>query len=180
MEDHAPGFDPQAEQGLHPEAPPQAPGPGRRTVVRRLSVLLVLALAGFTLAAWALVRFDLPAGLLSLSSGPSLVVRNHLEALNRGEVRGAYNFFSPKYRTRIPYEDYRDLVGQHPAMFQTVQMEISGRRTRWGRIELETRLLTADGRWYRARFALIRAQGRWWIDAVRWRLDAERRTWVST
>jgi hypothetical protein len=63
----------------------------RRSIRRNLSLLLSLSLAAFVLTSWILVRVEAPFGIFL--SGPQEIVRAQLRALDRGELRPAYDMF---------------------------------------------------------------------------------------
>jgi hypothetical protein len=140
----------------------------RRRLQRRLQALLVAGIAAFALCTWFLVTQQGPLTEWLWSAGPSRVVRSHLEALNRGEPRAAYALFSVKYREEIPLAAYERMVASHRDMFRSRQVEFSRPAVAPDRTVVETRLLAANGRVYVARFTLVLADGRWWIDRVRW------------
>jgi hypothetical protein len=140
----------------------------RARLLRRLRALLGLGLAAFTLAAWSLARTDDFAAWLPFGPGPSRTVRQHLEALNRGELRTAYGFFSPQYQRKVSFDVFHQLVVTHRAMFRTRQVSLYDRERDAEHAVLESRLLSADGERYVARFTLVRREGRWWIDDIRW------------
>jgi hypothetical protein len=145
----------------------------RRAVLRRLRVLLLLTLAGFTLITWMLVRAENPLAHFAFGPGPSLTVRRHLEALNRGELKTAYQLFSTSYREQVPFESYHQLVVTHWRMFHTQVTAFDQREAAAGRAVLDTHLVAADGERYLARFTMVRAEGRWWIDDLRWTTDSD-------
>ena len=147
----------------------------RRRLLRRLLALLVGGGLAFVLTIWVLVRVENPASLLAFGSGPSSVVRAHLAALNRGDLRTAYELFSAHYRKQIPFEAYHELVATHREMFRTRELEFRSSEVTEKRAVLETRLLAADGERYLARFTMVRLAGRWWIDDVRWGAEPRRR-----
>lgn len=140
----------------------------RRMMLRRMRIVLVGALAAFCLAAWLMVRND--GSLLAWLgiSGPSRVVRQHLEALNRGEAREAYGFFSVKYRGVIPLPAYEDMISSHRAMFRTRVLGTQTPSQGEGYAVVDMRLAASSGAHYVARFTLVQIEGRWWIDQVRW------------
>jgi hypothetical protein len=140
----------------------------RRLLLFRLRLLLLAGLASFVLVTWWLVRTDGARGLLALDPGPSITVRQHLEALNRGDLRHAYNFFSEHYRQDVSFAMYHELVATHWQMFRTRQASYRRADDPTGRTVLLAELLSADGERYVARFTLVRGAGRWWIDDLRW------------
>ncbi len=133
----------------------------RRKLWRRLMMLLVAGGAAFGITTWILVRLDNPVGPLGLKSGPAAVV-------NRGELRAAYELFSRRYRQQVSFEAYRELVVTHRRMFRTRELRFSRHEESGARAVLETHMRAEGGARYVARFTLIRAQGRWWIDDLRW------------
>ena len=182
MDDSSPisPFEPElvafSELDFHEEAARRA----REKARRRLKRLLALGCALFTLIVWLFVRSENPAGIFSLAPSPARIVRQHLEALNRGQLREAYLLFSQHYRSEVPFEAYHELVVTHSAMFRTRIVSVSSTETSGNRVVLETRLLAADGERYRARFTLVRSGDRWWIDDLRWGADSGRRYIIST
>jgi hypothetical protein len=148
-------------------------------LLRRLVALLIVGGVAFVLTTWTLVRVGDPASLLPFGPGPSSVVRAHLQALNRGELRAAYELFSARYRKQVSFEAYRELVATHWTMFRTHQLASRSRAESRDRAVLETHLLGSDCERYLARFTLVRAEGRWWIDDIRWRAEPARRRLVE-
>jgi hypothetical protein len=146
-------------------APASDPAP-RRTV-RRLGILLGAGLLAFAATVWMLVRVEWPLAPAS-SAGARRTVRAHLDALNRGQYRTAYSYFSARYRDRVPFAAYEQVVAHHPDAFRTQGVEFGALEQRGGRIQLEARLISSSGEHFVARFALVQAGGRWWIDGVRW------------
>ena len=147
----------------------------RRNLLRRLGALLVAGSVAFTLTTWTLVRLENPMRYLPFGPGPASVVRQHLEALNRGELRAAYDLFSAEYRAHVPFEAYHQLVITHREIFRTREVRFGSPTTLRQRTVVETHLLAADGEHYVARFTLLRAEGRWWIDDLRWGADRSQR-----
>ena len=143
----------------------------RRGLLRRLMALLTASGVAFALTTWTLVRYDDPFGLLGWGArpaGPTDVVKAHLEALNRGELRAAYALFSQRYREQVSFEKYRRLMLANRQMFRTREIRVSRKQESDERAVLETQLLAEGGERYQARFTLVRAEGRWWIDDLRW------------
>jgi hypothetical protein len=157
-----------------PAEPPPHPEEGwRRTLRRRLMVLLGVGCLAFAGTTWLLVRDEASLGLSRLASRPSSVVRAQLAALNRGDLRSAYDLFSAKYRGQVSFEAFHQLVVTHRSMFRTRQVHI-GRDTESGeRALLETHLVTEGGQRYMARYTLVRAEGRWWVDDLHWGSEPE-------
>ena len=139
---------------------------------RRLMALVAAGGAAFALTTWLLVRFENPLARLGAGESPAGVVKAQLEALKRGELRAAYELFSREYRRRVPFEAYRELVVTHRRMFRTREVRFSSREETGERATLETHTLTESGERYVARFTLARAEGRWWIDDLRWGAEA--------
>jgi hypothetical protein len=152
----------------------------RAKSLRRLKRLLVFGCALFTLTVWLFIRLEMPPGYFSLMPGPARVVRQHLEALNRGQFREAYQLFSPNYQREVSFELYRQLVVTHAAMFHTRLISVRSPLSSANRVVLEARLLSSDGERYLARFTLVRAGDRWWIDDLRWGADPGRRHIIAT
>jgi hypothetical protein len=151
----------------------------REQSLRRLKHLLIFGCVLFTLAIWMLVRLEHHGKLSLFAPGPTRIVRQQLEALNRGEFRDAYLLFSRRYRDQVSFDLYHELVVTHSAMFRTRIVSVSHQETHGNRIVLDTRVLASDGERYVARFTLVRMENRWWIDDLRWNADWERRNIIS-
>ena len=155
---------------------PASPSPDvrRRGLLRRLLALTAASGLAFALTTWLLVRVENPASLLPFGLEPSSVVRAHLEALNRGDLRGAYGMFSQHYRAQVSFEAYHKLVVSHRQMLRAREVEFSSREESPERAVLDAHLVAADGERYLARFTMVRVAGRWWIDDIRWSAERSR------
>jgi hypothetical protein len=158
----------QAAVAAHEDA-----GLRRRGFRHNLFLLLSLALAAFILTSWILVRLDAPFGFFS--SGPQEIVRAQLRALDRGELRPAYDMFSPRYRGQVSFDTWHELFVTHWRMFHADVVRSETPAYSGPGVTLEIYLRGADDRDYRARFTLIRTDGRWWIDDVHWTEEADER-----
>jgi Domain of unknown function (DUF4864) len=148
----------------------------RRNFRRNLFASLVLALVAFTLTSWILVRVDSPFGILV--TGPQEVVRAQLRALDRGELKPAYDLFSARFRSHVSFDAWHELCISHWQMFHSNVVRADQPEPKGGGVFLEIYLRGADDTHYRARFTVIRANGRWWIDDVHWMQEpAVRETW---
>jgi hypothetical protein len=162
--------------------PPAAPGMEEESRKRRLRhtllLFLSLTLSAFVLTAWILVRMDSPFGLLS--TGPQEIVRAQLRALDRGQLRPAYDMFSARYRQQVSFDVWHELIITHWRMFHAEVLR-AGKPAQTGpSVTLEIHLRSSDDKEYRARFTLIRFAGRWWIDDVHWAEEAGGRNTVRT
>jgi hypothetical protein len=138
----------------------------RRSFRRNLALLLSFSLAAFVLTTWILVRVDSPFG--AFSTGPQEVAQAQLRALDRGELRPAYDMFSARYREQVSFDVWHELVITHWRMFHAEVLRAGTPAQSGPRVTLEIHLRGADDNEYRARYTLIRLEGRWWIDDVHW------------
>jgi hypothetical protein len=145
----------------------------RRSFRRRFALLLSLAVAAFALTTWIMVRVDVPFG--SLFTGPQEVVRAQLRAIGRDEFRPAYDMFSARYREQVSFDAWHELCVSHWRMFHGSVVRAETPEASGPGVKLEIYLRGADDKDYRARFTLIRAGGRWWIDDVHWSEEPEER-----
>ena len=150
----------------------------RRTFRHNLLFLFSLTLAAFISTAWILVRVDLPFGVSS--TGPQEIARAQLRALDRGELRPAYDLFSARYRERVSFDAWHELIVTHWRMFHAEVLRTSVPAQSGSRATLEIYLRAADEKEYRARFVLIRLEGRWWIDDVHWAEEGPERDFVRS
>jgi len=145
----------------------------QRNFRHTLFVLLGLTLAAFILTAWILVRVDSPFGVFP--SGPQEIVRAQLRALDHGELRPAYDMFSPRYRGQVSFDTWHELFVTHWRMFHAEVVRAETPAFRGPGVTLEIYLHGADDKEYRARFTVVRTDGRWWIDDVHWMQEADER-----
>jgi hypothetical protein len=150
----------------------------KRSFRHNLFLLLSLALAAFILTAWILVRVDAPFG--TFSTGPQEIVRAQLRALDRGELRPAYDMFSPRYRGQVSFDSWHELFVKHWRMFHADVVRAETPAISGPGVTLEIYLHGADDKDYRARFTLIRTDGRWWIDDVHWTQEPDQRDFSRT
>jgi hypothetical protein len=150
----------------------------RRSFRHNLFLLLSLALAAFILTAWILVRVDAPFGIFA--TGPQEIVRAQLRALDRGELRPAYDMFSPRYRGQVSFDTWHELFVKHWRMFHADVVRADTPAISGPGVTLEIYLHGADDKDYRARFTLIRTDGRWWIDDVHWTQEPDARDFSRT
>ena len=150
----------------------------RRSFRHNLFLLLSLTLAAFILTAWILVRVDAPFGIFS--TGPQEIVRAQLRALDRGELRPAYDMFSPRYRGQVSYDSWHELFITHWRMFHADVVRTETTSIGGPGVTLDIYLHGADDKDYRARFTLARVDGRWWIDDVHWTQEADERDFSRT
>jgi hypothetical protein len=167
-----------AEDGRVADAAHEDASMRRRGFRPNLFLLLSLALVAFTLTSWVLVRVDAPFGIFS--TGPQEIVRAQLRALDRGELRPAYNMFSARYRGQVSFDTWHELFITHWRMFHADVVRSETPSTSGPGVTLEIYLHGADDRDYRARFTLIRTDGRWWIDDVHWTEEADQRDFSRT
>ena len=171
--------------GVAPEwnaPPPAAHGVDESSRKRRLRhnllLFLSLSLAAFVLTAWILVRVDSPAAIFS--TGPQEIVRAQLRALDRGELRPAYDMFSARYRQQVSFDVWHELIITHWRMFHADVLRAGEPAQTGPGVTLEIHLRGADDKDYRARFVLIRFEGRWWIDDVHWAEESDEQNTVRT
>jgi hypothetical protein len=150
----------------------------RRSFRHNLFLLLSLTLAAFILTSWILVRVDAPFGIFS--TGPQEIVRAQLRALDRGELRPAYDMFSPRYRGQVSFDTWHELFVKHWRMFHADVVRAETPAISGPGVTLEIYLHGADDKDYRARFTLIRTDGRWWIDDVHWTQETDERDFSRT
>jgi hypothetical protein len=150
----------------------------RRNFRHNLFLLLSLSLAAFILTAWILVRVDAPFGIFA--TGPQEIVRAQLRALDRGELRPAYDMFSPRYRGQVSFDTWHELFVKHWRMFHADVVRADTPAISGPGVTLEIYLHGADDKDYRARFTLIRTDGRWWIDDVHWTQEPDARDFSRT
>jgi len=150
----------------------------RRSFRHNLLLLLSLTLAAFVLTSWILVRVDSPFGIFS--TGPQEIVRAQLRALDRGELRPAYDMFSPRYRGQVSFDTWHELFVTHWRMFHADVVRAETPAYDGPGVTLEIFLHGADDKNYRARFTLIRTDGRWWIDDVHWTQEPDEHDFSRT
>lgn len=166
------------EQVRSPAAAHEAIALRKQGFRRHLYMLLLLALGAFIFTSWILVHLDAPFG--AYANGPQEVVRAQLRALERGQLRPAYDLFSARYRQQVSFDAWRELVVTHSRMFHADVVRTGTPAQAGPRVNLEIYLHGADEKDYRARFTLIRTGGRWWIDDVHWTETSAERDFSRT
>lgn len=171
-------FQPPDNSGAAAPEPPAMAHPvvrrnrSRAFFLRRLAILLVVAVVGFTLTTWLLVRNQSTIDVGD-SGDPARVVRTQLDAIARGDLRSAYALFSIQFRARVSFLAFHEIIVAHPAIFQAENVELNSQEKSTGRAILDARIESNDGEQFTARFTLVSIQGRWWIDDIRWRHDED-------
>lgn len=140
----------------------------RKRYLRRLSWLMLAGVASFALATWMLVRATGPFGFSRAGSDPLTVVRTELGSLARGDLQSAYAQLSERYRKQVSFDVYNALVASHRRMFLTREYRVTHREEHNGQTLIEAQLTAANGQEFLARFTMIQAAGRWWIDDLHW------------
>jgi hypothetical protein len=163
---------------LQPSAPGVAEALRKRNLRHNLLLLFSLTLFAFALTAWLLVRVDSPRGIFS--SGPQEIARAQLRALDRGDLRPAYDMFSVRYRQQVSFDVWHELIVTHWRMFHAEVLRAGEPAQTGPGVTLEIHLRGSDEKEYRARFILIRLAGRWWIDDVHWSEEADEQNTVRT
>lgn len=164
----------------------------RRALLRRLAALLGTGTLAFTLTTWLLLRHEsrsarsgppVPAapklnGKTPEAGGPEeaagaalRAARAQLEALNQDDIAGAYSYFSPAYRARVPLATFRRLIRAHRDMFHTEEQDVTTRSQSADRVMLDIHVSSDDDEDYVARYTLVRIDGRWCVDNLRWAID---------
>src|SRR3984893_17104502 len=118
----------------------------RRGFLHNLYLLLSLALAAFILTAWILVRVDSPFGIFS--TGPQEIVRAQLLALDRDQLRPAYDMFSARYRQQVSFDVWHQLIVTHWRMFHAEVLRTGEPAQTGPAVTLEIHLRGADERGY--------------------------------
>ena len=154
-------------------------------MLRRLAALLCTGAAAFTLTTWALVqreRHRASAFTESSAQGgatadgqppaqtgnAAATARAQLDSLSRGEVRSAYEMFSPAYRAKVPLEAFKALVSSHRTLFHTEEEEVESTTITPDRTRIDVHLQSENQERYIAHFILARIDGHWFVDDLRW------------
>jgi hypothetical protein len=146
----------------------------RKQFLRRVRWLLVAGVISFVVVSWMLARSTRMGIYGSRAADPLAVVRVELGSLASGDLEAAYAQFSERYRKEVPFEDYHALVSSHRRMFLTRQYRVTRRDEYNGQTFIDAQLTSSTGQHFVARFTLIEAAGRWWIDDLHWEAEAGR------
>jgi hypothetical protein len=139
---------------------------------RRLAILFASSFVAFSLTTWFLARPNNIADAPHAANTAEGVIRQQFEAVSQGEMRVAYALFSPRYRSEVPFETFEETVRAHGAIFRATSVRKESEIETAARAEIKLRLETAGGDRFTARYTLIEIEGRWWIDEMRWHVDA--------
>ena len=96
------------------------------------------------------------------------------------ELRPAYDMFSPRYRGQVSFDSGTNCSSRTGGCFTRTWCARKRRRKSGPGVTLEIYLHGADDKDYRARFTLIRTDGRWWIDDVHWSEEPDERDFSRT
>lgn len=140
----------------------------RARLLRRLRWVLITGVASFALVSWMLVRSLGRGGVAPRGSDAAAVVRVELGALASGDLKSAYDQLSERYRKEVSFEVYHQLVVTHRRVFLTRQYRVTRLEEHADKTFLEAQLTSTNGLHYLARFTLVNAAGRWWIDDLHW------------
>ena len=138
---------------------------------RRATILFATTFAAFSFTTWLLTRTQISSNDSHDASTPEGVVRIQLDALAQGELQIAYAQFSSQYRDEVPFAAFQQIATTHSQMFRANKIAIEELAKNSPREELRVHITSVDGQHYVARYATILIDGRWWIDAMRWRPD---------
>lgn len=152
--------------------PPALYSPSPKNIFqRRVTALFAASFAAFSFTTWLLTRTQIAGSESRDAATAEGVVRMQLDAMAQGELQIAYAQFSPQYREEVPYETFQQIATTHGQMFRTNTIAIEDVAKSSLRDEMRVRITSADGQHYVARYATVLLDGRWWIDAMRWRAD---------
>jgi hypothetical protein len=135
--------------------------------MRRMLVLMVGASVAFALTSVWLSHLANPLSMAEADSQATRLVRAHLAALNRGDLRTAYGQFSSRYRNRIPFEVFHEMIAAHWPMFHARRLMLIPQTTSAERVILDLQYGSGDEASV-AEFTLVRLGERWWIDDIQW------------
>jgi len=194
-----PGEDSPAPEPLVPSAwPPRFEQERlrRRALLRRLTALLGTGTVAFTLTTWLLLRRPSESAVPRVAAAsPEIagrgatrgaapeapgaaaaalrIARAQLIALNGDDIAGAYSYFSPRYRNRVSLALFRRLVLAHREMFHTDEQEVNTISESEDRVVVDIHLSSDDDEDYVAHYTLVRINGRWAVDDLRWAFDQD-------
>jgi hypothetical protein len=161
-----------AEKQFSPPAFRSQPRAANPHLPRRLALLFASSFVAFSLTTWFLARTNNIADVPHAANTAEGVIRQQFEAVSQGEMRVAYALFSPRYRSEVPFETFEETVRAHGAIFRATSVRKESEIETVARAEIKLRLETAGGDRFTARYTLIEIEGRWWIDEMRWQVDA--------
>jgi hypothetical protein len=143
----------------------------RARLFRRLRWVVVAGVLSFTVVSWMLVRSMGRGEVAPRGSDAAAVVRVELGALASGDLQSAYDQLSERYRKEVSFEAYHQLVITHRRAFLTKRYRVTRLEEHGDKSVLEAELTSSTGQHYLARFTLVNAAGRWWIDDLHWNLQ---------
>lgn len=146
----------------------------RRKFLRRMQAILAAGVVSFALVTWVLVHHAML--LQAPDQDPVQVVRVEIGALGRGDLQSAYSQLSDRYRREVPFENYHRLFLAHRRAFLARAYRVIGKERHGSETFVDALIESTNGEHYTARFTLVQAGGRWWIDDLHW--DAANRKMV--
>lgn len=139
----------------------------RRRWLTRLLVLTGGCCLAFGLTTLWLTRLATPFAIAAADTQATSLVRAHFAALERGDIRTAYEQFSSDYRERIPFEIFHEMILAHWQLLHGEVVVVPESATP-DRVVLGISLSGDDGTTLNGEFTLVREASRWWIGNVRW------------
>jgi len=138
--------------------PPKAPhNPPSYTLVASGCLVLIAAIAVF-----------LFLRISGTANGPSRAVRDHLTAINRGDVDTAYDSFTQEYRRTHPREVFRHELYEFADQLPCRRSRFTNVSVHDDEAEVGGTLTGRNGALFPIRYELIREKGKWKIRAYHW------------
>lgn len=145
----------------------------RKRWLWRMTALLGTSCLAFAVAALWLSRLPSPASLQKADIQAEKVVRAHFAALDRGDYRAAYALFSQRLRHEMPFDQFHEIMENHLQLLQG-KVIVYPARTSAGRVVVDISFSGIQPMDLTAEFTLVRNNGHWLIDNMRWNLERMR------
>lgn len=149
------------------EAAARASAQRERLWLRRMLILLVACCTAFALTALWFSHLSASLSIEEANTQATRVVREHFAALERGDLRTAYGQFSARYRKRMSFALFEQMIAGHWRILSG-QVTVLPQSATPNRVVLHVGFEESSGTSLSAEFTLVRSHGRWWIDNVLW------------
>ncbi len=138
---------------------------------RRVTALFASTFAAFSLTTWLLTRTNFSG---DAAHDVEHARRRSAAATRRAGAERAANclraFFAAVSR-RSSFAAFERMVSTHGGMFRATRLPIEDIAKSIPATKCACALAPADGQHYMAHYSTVLIEGRWWIDAMRWRGD---------
>ena len=106
--------------------------------------------------------------------GPIRMIDEHIEAINAGNYRLAYGYFSEDLQEEISYQEFRENLEEFSSLLPSRESSFSNVNIVNDKASVEGTLTGRDGAIFPVEYELIKEKGVWRISTYHWISPGER------